>query len=163
MHFGSYNFRNMNPRAIIVGGIFFLLVIIPVFMFLSRYMEEETMLRDLPEKISFFIKEAKYEEADKLVAQKELKLGEIPNTMTPLRAVAQLHILATQLAERKNIEKEKLAKVKENLQKFKTITNGYRTYRELIKTGERLIELIEDSNGRIFFDKKEKQFRASKF
>ena len=154
-----YGLRRMSPGEILTGAILLAIIMVPAIVYLPHYMKQEAMLRDLPVKISQYISKGRFQEADELVAKAETDLGENPNNLTPLRAVTRLNILAMNLAEYKDVEKEKLEKLKENLQKFKTITNGYRTYRELIQKSERLVKKIEDSNGRIFFDKDKNKFK----
>jgi uncharacterized membrane protein len=155
-----YGMRRMDTKATLTGAILFGLIILPVIIYLPHYLKEEALLRDLPVKISRHFNQAKFKEADKMVAQNELEMGKKPNNLTPLRAVTQLHVLAMKLSKNAKLENEKLKEIKENLQKFKTITNGYKYYRELIQKSEKLVKKIENSNGRIFFDKEKKSFKA---
>ena len=125
-------------------------------------MGEERLLRDFPRTITKLLKDAKFAEADEQVAKAELKLGQTPNTMAPLRAVTRLHLLAMDLADHKKVDAKMLSAIKADLQKYRTITNGYKAYRELVRGGEGLMKLIEGSTGRILFDKQRKRFSSSR-
>lgn len=155
--------RSVGPTATLVSLALFAAIIIPIFILLSSYLKEERILRNLPGEINSLIEETKYEKAHELATKAELELEKIPNNLTPLKAVTQIYILAMSISKTKKIEGEKLTKIKERLNLFKPITNGYKRYRDLVHDGEKLAKLIKQCNGKIFFSKKKKRFLKNKF
>ena len=141
---GRRKYRRVGPWGMLIGGLAVIVIIFLASKYIPRYLKEEAMLHDFPKKISLYLVEAKYKEADKIVAKAESELGGKPNILTPLRSVTQLHILAMNI-NKTNIEANKLAKMKEDLLKIRTTLNGYPAYRKLVESGDDLLSILEDS------------------
>jgi hypothetical protein len=140
---GRQKYRRVGLWGIVVGGLPIVVIIFLASRIIPKYWQDETLIRDTAGAVYESARIGKYYDAKTQAAKAEIKLGSKPNLFTPIRAVGQLYGWLNDLAVKKEVKATELAKVKKDLQEFRTTVNGYTYYRRLVDNGDGLLKVFE--------------------